>query len=54
MPCERHEHRPWPKDGGQLLRIEACETACGWCSAYSTKSANNLRVVSNFAETMEL
>jgi hypothetical protein len=48
MPCNNsdHKHRPWPVGVEQVLVIEACETECGWCK-YHTKSANNLRVVSN-------
>ncbi|KAF2821604.1 hypothetical protein CC86DRAFT_98410 [Ophiobolus disseminans] len=43
MPCSSHSHKPWPSRGTHTLRIEACETRCGWCK-YETKAANNLRV----------
>ncbi|KAH7077421.1 hypothetical protein FB567DRAFT_149643 [Paraphoma chrysanthemicola] len=42
MPCPAHDHRPWPRSGTHVLRIEACETQCGWCGRES-KAANNLR-----------
>jgi hypothetical protein len=46
MPCSKpNHHKPWPTSGVHTLRIEACETICGWCHE-DKGAANNLRVVS--------
>ena len=55
MPCldPHHKHRPWPTSGRSIVRIEACERSCGWCS-YKAKAANNLRAVSLCNQCVDL
>ncbi|KAH3909800.1 hypothetical protein HBI56_131310 [Parastagonospora nodorum] len=44
MPCSDLTHKhSWPTSGSHTLRIESCETRCGWCKT-TTTAANNLRV----------